>query len=79
MDEQFKFAHGVDRANEMICVKMLWYKVDKSESSYDELQLFATKKEDKNLQEIVYVKYKTWIFHRSTWCNDISILESFYN
>ena len=50
MDEQLKVAHKVadvvDRANRMICITLLQYNVDKSESSYAQVRLFAKKKED---------------------------------
>ena len=62
MDEQFKLAHKVvdvvDRANTKICVTLLRYIVDKPESSYVQLPLFARKKEDEKFQQVVYVKYK---------------------
>ena len=48
MDEQLKLAHKVvdvvDRANRKICVTLLWYNVDKLDSSYAEVRLFARKK-----------------------------------
>ena len=37
---------------------MLRYNVDKPESSYDEVQIFAKKKEDENFQQVFYVNYK---------------------
>ena len=62
MDEQLKLAHKVvdvvDRANRKICVTLLWYNVDKPESSYARLPLFAMKKEDEKFQQVVYVNYK---------------------
>ena len=62
MDEQLKLAPKVvdvvDRANRKICVTLLRYSVDKSESSYAQVRLFARKKEDEKFQQIVYVKYK---------------------
>ena len=62
MDEQLKLAHKVvvvvDRANRKIFVTLLWYNVDKPESSYAQVRLFARKKEDENFQQDVYVNYK---------------------
>ena len=62
MDEQLKLAHKVvdvvDRANKKICVTLLRYNVDKLESSYAQVRLFARKKEDEKFQQVVYVKYK---------------------
>ena len=62
MDEQLKLAHKVvdvvDRTNRKICVIRLRYNVDKPESSYAQVQLFARKKEDEKFQQVVYVKYK---------------------
>ena len=50
MDEQLKLAHkfvdGVDRANRKICVTLLRYNVNKTESSYAQVRLFARKKQD---------------------------------
>ena len=62
MDEQLKLAHKVvdvvDRANRKICVTLLRYNVDKPESSYAQVRLFARKKEDEKFQQVVYVNYK---------------------
>ena len=62
MDEQVKLAHKVvdvvDRANKKICVTLLRHNVDKPESSYAQVRLFARKKEDEKFQQVVYVKYK---------------------
>ena len=58
MDEQLKLAHKVvdvvNRANRKICVTLLRYNVDKPESSYAQVQLFARKKDEK-FQQVVYV------------------------
>ena len=47
IDEQLNLAHKVvdvvDRANRKICVTLLWYNVDKPESFYAQVQLFARK------------------------------------
>ena len=62
MHEQLKLAHKVvdvvDRANRKICVTRLRYNVDKPESSYAQVRLFAGKKEDEKFQQVVYVNYK---------------------
>ena len=62
VDEQLKLAHKVvdvvDRANRKICVTLLRYNVDKPESSYAQVRLFARKKEDEKFQQVVYVNYK---------------------
>ena len=62
MDEQLKLAHKVvdvvDRANRKICVTLLRYNVDKPESSYAQVRLFARKKEDGKFQQVVYVNIK---------------------
>ena len=61
-DEQLKLAHKfvdvVDQTNRMICVTMLRYNEDKPESSYAQVRIFARKKEDEKIQQVVYVKYK---------------------
>ena len=61
MDEQLKLAHKVvdvvDRTNRKTCVTLLRYNVDKPESSYAQVRLFARKKEDEKLQQVVYVNY----------------------
>ena len=62
MDEQLKLAHKlvdvVDRTNRKICVTLLRYNVDKLDSSYAQVRLFARKKEDEKFQQVVYVKIK---------------------
>ena len=62
VDEQLKLAHKVfdvvDRANRKICVTLLRYNVDKPESSYAHVRLFARKKEDEKIQQVVYVNFK---------------------
>ena len=62
MDEQLKLAHKVvdvvDRINRKICLTLLRYNVDKPESSYAQVRLFARKKEDEKFQQVVYVNYK---------------------
>ena len=62
MDEQLKLAHKVvdivDRANRKICVSLLRYNVDKPESCYAQVRLFARNKEDEKFQKVVYVNHK---------------------
>ena len=62
MKGQLKMANKVvdvvDRANRKICVILLRYNVDKPESSYAQVRLFARKKEDEKFQQVVYVNYK---------------------
>ena len=62
MDEQLNLAYKVvdvvDRGNRKICVTLLQYNVDKSESSYAQLRIFARTKEDKKFQQVVSVNYK---------------------
>ena len=62
MDEQLKLVHKVvdevDRANKKIYVFQLRYNVEKPESSYAQVSLFARKKEDEKFQQVVYLKYK---------------------
>ena len=62
MDQQLKLAHKivdvVDRANRKTCVTLLRYNVDKIESSYAQVRIFARKKEDENFQQVFYVNYK---------------------
>ena len=62
MDEQLKLAHKVvdvvDGINRKLCVTLLRYNVDKPESSYAQIRLFARKKKDGKFQQVVYVNYK---------------------
>ena len=62
MNEQLKLDHKivdvVDRANRKICVSLLRYDVDKPESSYAQVRLFARKKQDEKLQQVFYVNSK---------------------
>ena len=52
-DMAHKVLNVMDRANKKICVN-----VDKLESSYAQVRLFARKKEDENFQLVVYMKDK---------------------
>ena len=62
MDEQLKLAHKVvdvlDRANWKNCVTLPRYNVDKPDSSYAQVRLFARQKEDQKSQQNVDVNYK---------------------
>ena len=62
MDEHLRLAHKVvdvvDRTNRKICVTLLRYNVDKPESSYAQVRLFAKKKEAEKFQQVFYVKFK---------------------
>ena len=57
IDEQLNLAHKevgvVGRANGRICVTLLLYKVDRTESSYAQVRLFARKMEDEKFQQVV--------------------------
>ena len=57
MNEEFKLAnklvHVLDRVNRKICVTLLWYNVDKSDSSYAQVRIFARKTEDERFQQVV--------------------------
>ena len=61
-DEQLKLAHKVVdvvvRANRKVCVTLLRHNVVKPESFYDQVRLFARKKEDEKLHQVVSVNYK---------------------
>ena len=62
MEEQLKLVHKVidvvDRPNRRICVTLLRYKVNNSETSYAQVRLFGRKKEEEKFQQIVYVNYR---------------------
>ena len=62
MEEQLKLVHKVidvvDRPKRRICVTLLRYKADKTETSYAQVRLFGRKKEEEKFQQIVYVNYK---------------------
>ena len=62
MDEQLTLADKVvdvvDRGNRTFCVTLLRYSVNKSESSYAEVPLFAGRMEDQKFQQVVNVNYK---------------------
>ena len=62
MDDQLKLAHKVfeivDRANRKIWLTLLRYNVDKPESSYAQIRIFARKKKDEKFQQVVFVNNK---------------------
>ena len=62
MDKQLKLAHEVvdvlDRANRQIFVTLVWYNVDKPESSYAQVRFLARNKEAEIFKQVVYVKCK---------------------
>ena len=62
LDEQLNLAQNevdvVDRANKKNCVTPLRYSVNQPESSYAQIQFFASMKEDGKFQQNVYVKKK---------------------
>ena len=62
IDEQLELAHKVvnvvDPVERKICETLLRYNVDKIESSYAQVQLFAREKEDEKFQQVVYVNFK---------------------
>ena len=62
MGEQLTLVHKVidvvDCPNRRICVTLLRYKVDNSETSYAQVRLFGRKKEEEKFQQIVYVNYR---------------------
>ena len=51
------FENNTVRKN-LFCVTLLRYNVDKLESSYAQIRLFARKKEDEKLQQIAHGKYE---------------------
>ena len=62
MEEQLKLAlklvDETDWTNKKNCVTLLQYNVDKPECCFAQVQLFARKKEDEKIKQIVYVIYK---------------------
>ena len=78
IDEQLKLALKVvdvtDPAKRKICVTLVWYIVDKPESSYAQVRIFARKKEDEKFQQVVYVKSKIEEFIYSP-----DVMNSVYN
>ena len=74
--EQFKktdkVVDVVDWANRLICVTLLRYKVDWSESFYAQVRLFARKNEKETFQQILYMIYNLEEV-LSTWCNEVCL------
>ena len=62
MEEQLTLVHKVidvvDCPNRRICVTLLRYKADITETSYAQVRLFGRKKEEEKFEQIVYVNYK---------------------
>ena len=62
IDGQLKLSHKIvdllDRANRKVCMLLLRYNVDKFDSSYAQVQLFARKEEDENFQQVVHLNHK---------------------
>ena len=62
MVEQLKLVHKVidvvDCPNRTICVTILRYRPDNSETSYAQVRLIGRKKEDEKVQQILYANYK---------------------
>ena len=53
---QYYWRNG--RSNWRICVTLLRYNVEKPETSFAQVRIFAKKTEDEKFQQIVYVNYK---------------------
>ena len=62
MGEQLKLVHKMidvaDCPNRRICVTLLRYRAKKPETYYGQVRLFGRKKEEEELQQIVYVNYR---------------------
>ena len=62
MEEQLKLTHQVvevvDRPHRKICVTMLRYNVEKPKISLVQMRLFGRRKDEENINQIVYVNYK---------------------
>ena len=62
MEEQIKLTHKVvevvDRSNRKVCMTVLRYNVEKPEASYFQVRLFASRKDEENANQIVYVNFK---------------------
>ena len=62
IDEQLKHVHKVieiaEGAKLKVCVTLLRYKEDNPETSYAQIRLVTGRTEEKNFQQLVYVKYK---------------------
>ena len=80
MDEKTKLAHKlvdvVDRAKRKVGVNLLWNIMDKPESSYDQIRLFAGNTEDHKFQQIAYVNSK---FEEFIYVLDVMISVYFKN
>ena len=62
IEEQLKRTHKVveivRRPHRKICVTMLRYNVEKPETSYIEVRLFGSRKDEEKINQTVYVNYK---------------------
>ena len=62
MEEQLKFVHKVidvvDHPNRRICVTLLRYKADNTDTSYAQFRLLGRKTEDEKFQQNVSVNYE---------------------
>ena len=81
MDQQLKLAHEVVdvliRANKKIFLILCQYILDKAKSSYNKVQILASKKDDEKFQQFVCDIY-TWRFYFSTRRYEISTWWSVY-
>ena len=61
MEDQLKLTQKVvevvDRLHRKICVTMLHYDVEKPETSYVQVRLFARRKDEEKFNQVVYVNY----------------------
>ena len=62
MEEQLKLTQKVvevvDRPHRKICVTMLRYNVEKTETSYVQMRLFGRRNDEEKFNQIVYVNFK---------------------
>ena len=62
MEEQLKLVHKVidivDRPKRRICVTLLRYRANNSDTSYAQVPLFGRKTEEEKFQQTVYVNYR---------------------
>ena len=82
IDEQLKLApeavNAVDWANRKICVTLQRYNMEKPESSYDQVRLFARKKFQQIKIAIFYV-WSLFFLFESGWVGTLEILETFFS
>ena len=62
LEEQLKLVHKVIdvvvRPRRRICVTLLRYKLDNSDTSFAQIRLFGRRKEEEKFRQIVYVNHK---------------------